>query len=596
MFQAKTHGEFLAVGKGWKKVRQSASHFHIFMLDKRKDTGTQGEKLSKKHDVHSMKQKLSKSLSKIDERCNLGTVQNAPGEQVVEESLTTKPFANEDESSEQFTNRSEQGTLRGAISLITGTSIGPGILALPASTAPAGFIPTSVSMVICWGFLVFEALLLAEVNVFLLNKRDTSHGQKGKSEVISLCSMAEQTLGKWGGILSTISYILLTYTVMVAYVAKSGEVLSFLVNMPAPIAGTLFMCIFGILVFAGGTKVTDKVNQLLTPCLMGLFLLIVAVTPLLGSWSGLNHMNWDMVPNTIPVILFSLVYHDLTPVLCAYLGGDMSRIRISIILGSIIPLATFLIWDAAILGLAPTLSGGDPLEFLIRLGGTNVSYLIQVFSLLATATSLIGTLLAFSEYFLELLSNSPKIMAKVRRNIRIMPFSMMYAKTKQFVMSLHPINGIISSWAYRACSWRSSTSFINGSYKMVSVLDKWWMDNGLHLASFVLVIVPPLLVSTMVTDAFFTATDIAGAYGMTTLYGIFPPAMAWTLTKSQNTLPLAESMPLAGLGRKFALVGIGLCACGVVLDQLLLDSAKIPFGSNADISVITEINNSIPAL
>jgi len=24
-------------------------------------------------------------------------------------------------------------------------------------------------------------------------------------------------------------------------------------------------------------------------------------------------MNWDMVPNTIPVIIFSLVYHDLTP-------------------------------------------------------------------------------------------------------------------------------------------------------------------------------------------------------------------------------------------------------------------------------------------
>jgi len=116
---------------------------------------------------------------------------------------------------------------------------------------------------------VFEALLLAEVNVYLLNKRDTNHGQKGKSEVISLCSMAEQTLGKWGGILSTISYILLTYTVMVAYVAKSGEVLSFLVNMPAPIAGPLFMCIFGILVFAGGTKVTDKVNQSLTTCLMG---------------------------------------------------------------------------------------------------------------------------------------------------------------------------------------------------------------------------------------------------------------------------------------------------------------------------------------
>lgn len=595
MFQAKPNGNFLTIGKVRKWVRWSASRYHIFMLDKRKDTSSKGVKLSK-HDGHSMKQKLSKSLSKFDEWCNLGTVQNAPRERVMEESLSTRPLTNKDESSEDFINKSERGTIRGAISLITGTSIGSGILALPASTAPAGFIPTAVSMIICWGFLVFEALLLAEVNVFLLKQRDTSHAQKGKSEVISLCSMAEQTLGKWGGILSRIGYILLTYTILVAYVAKSGEVLSFLVNMPAPIAGILFMCIFGILVFVGGANVTDKVNQLLTACLMGLFFLILALTPLLGSWSGLNHMNWDMVPNTIPVILFSLVYHDLTPVLCAYLGGDMSRIRISIIVGSIIPLASFLIWDAAILGLTPTLSSGDPLEFLIRLGGTNVSYLVQVFSLLAVATSLIGTLLGFSEFFLEQLSNSTKIMAEEGGNIRIIPLSTLYTKTKQFFVSLPPINGVIASWVYRPCSWRSFTSFIDGSYKMASLLDNWWIDNGLNLASFVLVIVPPLLVSTMVTDAFFTATDIAGAYGMTTLYGIFPPAMAWTLIKSENKLLSAESTPLVDLGKKFALAGIGLCACGVVLNQLLLDSAKIPFVSMEDISAITEINNSISAL
>ena len=53
--------------------------------------------------------------------------------------------------------------------------------------------------------------------------------------------------------------------------------------------------------------------------------------------------------------------------------------------------------------------------------------------------------------------------------------------------------------------------------------------------------------------------------------------MAWTLTKSKNKLLSTKSMPLVSLGGKFALVAIGLCACGVVLDQLWLDLAKMPW-------------------
>ncbi|KAJ6909373.1 hypothetical protein NC652_020381 [Populus alba x Populus x berolinensis] len=62
--------------------------------------------------------------------------------------------------------------------------------------------------------------------------------------------------------------------------------------------------------------------------------------------------DWDKVPATIPVMIFALVNQDPAPVLCAYLGGDLKRLRASALLGSIVPLLALLVWDAIALGLS----------------------------------------------------------------------------------------------------------------------------------------------------------------------------------------------------------------------------------------------------
>ncbi|KAI3799726.1 hypothetical protein L1987_35025 [Smallanthus sonchifolius] len=59
----------------------------------------------------------------------------------------------------------KKGTVAGAVALNIGTSIGSGILALPQKTSPAGLLPSSISLTLCWGFLLIEALLLVEINV-----------------------------------------------------------------------------------------------------------------------------------------------------------------------------------------------------------------------------------------------------------------------------------------------------------------------------------------------------------------------------------------------------------------------------------------------
>lgn len=61
-----------------------------------------------------------------------------------------------------------------------------------------------------------------------------------------------------------------------------------------------------------------------------------------------------------PVVTFD------SAVICAYLGGDLPRVRFSIILGSLVPLLSMLVWDDIALGLSSHFDGADPLDLLTR--------------------------------------------------------------------------------------------------------------------------------------------------------------------------------------------------------------------------------------
>lgn len=131
-----------------------------------------------------------------------------------------------------------------------------------------GFLPSSICIIICWGFLLVEAFLLVEINVGLL-RRKRSRDEETELEVISIRTMAQETLGEWGGLLATVTYVFLGYSSMVAYSSKSGEILYHLINIPASLSGCFFTFIFTILIALGGTRATDQVNQWLTASMIG---------------------------------------------------------------------------------------------------------------------------------------------------------------------------------------------------------------------------------------------------------------------------------------------------------------------------------------
>lgn len=99
----------------------------------------------------------------------------------------------------------------------------------------------------------------------------------------------------------------------------------------------------------------------------------------------------------------------ITVVYDARAQGDVAKIRTSIIVGTSIPLAMFLLWDAAILGstLLDTIGAGagtsvDPVA-AVRAADPVAAPLIDAFTLVAIATSYIGFVVALTDVFADAL-------------------------------------------------------------------------------------------------------------------------------------------------------------------------------------------------
>lgn len=99
--------------------------------------------------------------------------------------------------------------LIGGILLVSGTTIGAGMLALPVSTGLAGFIPSIILLFVFWLYMTYTAFLMLEVNLWM-------------GPHTNLISMAKNTLGTIGEGVSWLTYLFLLYSLTTAYVAGAG--------------------------------------------------------------------------------------------------------------------------------------------------------------------------------------------------------------------------------------------------------------------------------------------------------------------------------------------------------------------------------------
>ncbi|GAB2218449.1 hypothetical protein Drorol1_Dr00001672 [Drosera rotundifolia] len=298
----------------------------------------------------------------------------------------------------QATLKREPGSVTSAVFLVAGTTVGAGILAIPAVTQESGFLASSVACIICWIFMVVTGLLIAEVNIRTMCEL----GSGG----VSLISMAQRTLGTAGVQVACWSYIFIHYALLVAYVSRSSDILANNLGIPLWESGALFSLSLGGICYFGSQRLIGAVNGALVFGIIISFAALVVVASGDLHWDALLKANFEAVSAGLPIIALSFVYQNVVPVLCTNLEGNSSKVRTAIVLGTAIPLFLFLVWNAVILGTINLDDGGekivDPLQQLRSSNGV-VGPIVETFSLLAIATSYIGFVLGLTDFLADLL-------------------------------------------------------------------------------------------------------------------------------------------------------------------------------------------------
>lgn len=293
----------------------------------------------------------------------------------------------------------------GGILFIPATAIGAGMLALPVVTGFAGFWPTTLCFVFYWLLMTYSALLMVEVNLWMA---------KPGSNMIT---MAGVTLGNGGRAVSWLAYLFLLYALTTAYLAGSGAMIKEYakdllgMDVPQSIDALPLIVVFAFLVYRGAHAV-DYLNRILMAAFFVVFaVMVIFLTPHVNS-ALLSPSNFGAIWVGLSTIATAFGFHVIIPTLTVYLDRDVKMIKKVILMGSMIPLVFYLVWQVLVLGIVPLegpvsltvayQEGTNGADILSRyLGHGFLAELARAFSLLAVVTSFLGVAMSLCDFFAD---------------------------------------------------------------------------------------------------------------------------------------------------------------------------------------------------
>lgn len=295
--------------------------------------------------------------------------------------------------------------------LVAGTCIGGGMLALPVSTAAAGFLPSFVLMFLSWAFMTLTGLLVLEANLWM----------KEGSHLVTISTQLLGPIGKW---VTWIVYLFLSYASLIAYIAGGGEMMRGAVEvftgilLPKWAAFLLFILLFGIII-DWGARVVGRVNTVLVAGMCAAYVLLVVAGIPYVQHAYLFHKGWSQILWAAPIVLTTFSYQFIVPSLTIYLKGDYKALKWAIMGGTTLTLIVYLLWEYLILGTVPRV-GPDSLSeafergipatdfYRTAIGNPWISAVASFFAFFALATSFLGLGLGLFDF----LSDGLKIKKK----------------------------------------------------------------------------------------------------------------------------------------------------------------------------------------
>lgn len=296
-----------------------------------------------------------------------------------------------------------------------------------------------------------------------------------------LVSLSQRFLGSSGRYLSILLVLFMGLGSLVAYTTAGAPLIGkflkyfFYISPDTSFLFILFAFLFGS-IFLFKESLVSRLNHYLVMGMIASFLAILLIGG--GAFKNISYLSdFGKIPLTLPLILTTFSYQIMVPSLVELLQKNRKLIYRAVFFGSLVPLFVYVAYEIVVFGIVP-LEGNMGLLYALEngLSSTEVLYFHTQSSLLAP---------------------------------------------------------IVDTFAFLSLV----TSFIGIGFGLVGFLrdllglkENYRTLMGITLA----IILPTLLFTFLIPNAFLTALDLTGGYGDTWLSGLLPISMCWVGRYVQN--------------------------------------------------------------
>jgi len=356
------------------------------------------------HSLPPLLQKVVDKVGKIDESRIVSTPEYLSGDVPklfsnlnYETIRQHDEFGNDTETITVVRATPSDATFLSSSALLCGTALGCGLLTLPTAVGSgAGYLPTLVATLVAWGYMTVSALLTSEL---LINRC----GETGRVRNVGLLELYTSYLGKTGGKLAGLGFLVVSYVVMGVYLSEGGDQLMRLLDMSdvgvlgsgvmmdtmmdtavntvnggslpdvstssamvgdlsstildkhSFLSRTLFAGVMGSFLSTASkfNTVQKAMTHFFFPATLVAFLVAMAIGLPTADFAALlapENQHPEAVLNAFPLLFMGWTYHGVVPRVVYDLEGDKDRITKAIVVGSTTALVVYLAWNAVILG------------------------------------------------------------------------------------------------------------------------------------------------------------------------------------------------------------------------------------------------------
>ncbi len=301
------------------------------------------------------------------------------------------------------------GSLRSIGQVITaglflaGICLGIAYFSIPILTGIAGFIPGCLMTLLVWIFSLAIGLLYAEAT---LTQPDGAN----------LASISYALLGKTWMIILSIVFCINLVTYLASYAYFAAEFFQWFFERAfhisiSPLMAELFSTLpFCLIVFLG-LQFSMRLSSLLVIGLLISFILMCYQGSTSVVSTRLLERHWTYTIFSVPILFSSLGFVGIVPVLCTYLDRSPTKIRLTLVMGTVIPLVIYIFWQWFMLGSFSVSKFWVLYEEAANSGSVisltqtipNVKYFLNFLVFFSMATSLIGNGVATVEFLRDLL-------------------------------------------------------------------------------------------------------------------------------------------------------------------------------------------------